>query len=96
MAPVKTIANNAGYNGAMIADKLLKVLERPGKKSWGFDAATGEYSDMLLTGIVDPAKVSRLALENAVTIAGLFLLTEALVMEDPEAKEQGAPNMGGY
>ncbi len=89
--PVRQIAINAGLEGSVIAEKLKK--EKPGI---GFNAANGEWVDMIEAGIVDPAKVTRSALQNAASVAAMFLTTEAIVAEIPE-KEQPNPaaGMGG-
>ena len=86
-APLKQIAINAGLEGGVVAEKVRDL--EPG---WGLDAATGEYVDMIKAGIIDPAKVTRSALQNAASIAGLFLTTEVVVAEKPE---KAAPAMGG-
>jgi chaperonin GroEL len=89
--PLKQIAVNAGLEGGVVTEKV-KTLE----PSWGLDAATGEYVDMFKTGIIDPAKVTRSALQNAASIAGLFLTTEAVIVEKPEKeKAPAAPGGGG-
>ena len=85
-APLKQIAINAGLEGGVVAEKVLNL--EPGR---GLDAATGEYVDMVAEGIIDPAKVTRSALQNAASIAALFLTTEAVVADKPE---KSAP-MGG-
>jgi len=93
-APIKQIAENAGINGAIV---VQKILEHQGK-NYGFDASKLEYCDMVAEGIIDPTKVVRLALENASSIAGLLLTTDALVSELPEEKKEGgagAPPYGG-
>jgi len=74
---------------------LNKVSE--GKGNFGFNAATGEYGEMLAMGILDPTKVTRLALQNATSVAGLLLTTEAMVAELPKEESAGAgmPDMGG-
>lgn len=82
-APLRQIAENAGYDGTIIVDE---VRNRSG--NIGFDAARGEFVDMMEAGIVDPLKVVRTALENAVSIATLILNTEALIAEKPEEKEE--------
>lgn len=84
--PLRTIAENAGLEGSVVVEKV-----REAKKGFGLDARTGEYVDMVKTGIVDPAKVTRFALQNAASIAGLVLTTEALVVEKPEPKKNGVP-----
>jgi chaperonin GroEL len=87
--PLRMIAENAGQEGMVIVDKV-----RAGKDvNFGYDAATGEYGDMLAKGIIDPAKVTRTALENASSIASLVLTTESLVTEIPS--EAPAMPMGG-
>jgi chaperonin GroEL len=89
-APLKQIAINAGLEGGVVAEKV-KSLE-PG---WGLDAATGEYVDMIKAGIIDPAKVTRSALQNAASIAGLFLTTEAVIADKPEKEKAPAGMPGG-
>ncbi len=86
-SPLKQIALNAGMEAGVVAEKV-SVLE-PGH---GFNAATGDYEDMLASGISDPVKVTRSALQNAASIAGLFLTTEAVVADKPEPVQ---PAMGG-
>src|SRR5687767_10871260 len=87
--PVKQIAHNAGLEGGVVIEKVRSM--DPGQ---GLNAATGEYGDMFRFGVVDPAKVTRSALQNAASIAALFLTTEAVVAEKPE-KEKAAPAMPG-
>ncbi|MFS0886577.1 chaperonin GroEL [Aeromicrobium sp. 179-A 4D2 NHS] len=88
-APLKQIAVNAGLEGGVVAEKVANL--EPGQ---GLNAATGEYVDMIATGIIDPAKVTRSALQNAASIAALFLTTEAVVADKPEpAAPAGAPGM---
>jgi chaperonin GroEL len=91
--PLRTLANNAGAEGALIVEEVKK---RKGNE--GYDVAKGEYVDLVKAGIVDPTKVTRSALQNAASIAGLLLTTEALVTEVPE-KEKAPPmppgGMGG-
>ena len=86
-APLKQIAENAGLEGGVVVEKVRELT--PGH---GLDAATGEYVDMIAAGIIDPAKVTRSALQNAASIAGLFLTTEVVVADKPE---KAAPAMGG-
>jgi len=93
IAPIKVIAANSGYEGAVI---LAKVSENT-DKNFGFDAHKGEYGDMVTMGIVDPAKVTRAAVENAVSVAGMILTTEALISEKDEpmpAMPAGGPPGG--
>jgi chaperonin GroEL len=84
--PVRQIAANAGQEGSVIIEEIRK-----GKAGWGYDALNGKYTDMFAAGIVDPAKVTRSALQNAASIAAMVLTTEAVVTEIPEKKEQGMP-----
>jgi chaperonin GroEL len=86
-APIRQIADNAGIDASIVVDKV-----KNGKDAFGYDAATDEYVDMIKAGIIDPTKVSRSALQNASSIAGLMLTTEALIAEKP--KEDGG-GMGG-
>ena len=91
-APVRQIAENAGVDGAVVAGKLLESMDI----NFGFDAQAGEYKDMVKHGIIDPAKVVRTALQDAASVAGLLITTEAMVADKPEKKEAGmAPDMGG-
>ncbi|MFP4085557.1 MAG: chaperonin GroEL [Desulfobacteraceae bacterium] len=80
--PVRQIANNAGFEGSVV---IQKVLEEKG--NFGFDAETGEYDDLVKLGIIDPTKVTRFALQNAASVAGLLMTTEAMVGEKPEEKK---------
>jgi chaperonin GroEL len=88
-APLKQIAINAGLEGGVIVEKVRGL-----ETGFGLDAATGEYVDMIKTGIIDPAKVTRSALQNAASIAALFLTTEAVIADKPEPKS-AAPMPGG-
>jgi chaperonin GroEL len=88
--PIKTIAHNAGLEGGVVVEKVRGL--DPG---YGLNAATGEYVDMFKSGVVDAAKVTRSALQNAASIAGLFLTTEALVAEKPEKEKMPAMPGGG-
>ena len=93
-APVRQIAENAGHDGAVIAGKLLERKD----KNFGFDAQNGEYVNMIKNGIIDPTKVVRTALQDASSVAGLLITTEAMVAEKPEKKEPAMPgggDMGG-
>ncbi len=93
-APLKQIAGNAGLEGGVVAEKVANL-----PAGEGLDAATGEYVDMVATGIIDPAKVTRSALQNAASIAALFLTTEAVIADKPEpaaaAPGAGMDEMGG-
>jgi len=88
--PLRQIANNAGVEGSIVVEK---VKESP--KGIGFNALTGEYVDMIAAGIVDPAKVTRTALQNAASIAAMILTTECLVAEKPEKNKNPMPPGGG-
>lgn len=90
--PLRQIVINAGGEGAVVVDKV-----RQGKDDFGYNARTDSYEDLRKEGIVDPAKVARVALENAASIAGMFLTTECLIVDKPEEKPAmpAAPGMGG-
>ncbi len=92
--PLRQIVINAGGEGAVVVQKV-----REGKGDFGYNARTDVYEDMRKAGVIDPAKVARVALENAASIAGLFLTTECLIVDKPEDKPAmpmgGAPGMGG-
>ena len=92
-APVKQIAANAGIDGSVVLEKIRES----GKTGYGFDAYKEEYCDMIASGIVDPAKVTRSALENAASVSGMVLTTESLVADKPQppAPAAPAPEMGG-
>ena len=90
-APLRQIAENAGADGAVVAGKLLEQKD----KNRGFDAQNGVYTDMVKAGIIDPTKVVRTALQNAASVAGLLITTEAMVAEKPEKKEPAMPPGGG-
>ena len=83
--PLRQIAENAGEDGAVIAGKILDRDEY----NWGFDAQTGEFKDLVKAGIIDPTKVVRTALQDAASVAGLLVTTEAMVAEKPEKKGAG-------
>ena len=89
-APLKQIAINAGLEGGVVVEKVRHL--EPG---FGLDAATGEYVDMIKAGIIDPAKVTRSALQNAASIAALFLTTEAVIADKPEPKPAVPAGAGG-
>lgn len=88
-SPLRTIVENAGMEGSVVVQKV-----REGKKDYGFNARNNEYTNMISAGVIDPTKVTRLALENAASIAGLLLTTEAVVADIPE-EDKGAPAMPG-
>ena len=94
--PLRTLADNAGKEGALIVQEVKK---RKGSNE-GYNVATGEYEDLVRAGVVDPTKVARSALQNAASISGLLLTTEALVTEVPEKEKTppmppGGGGMGG-
>lgn len=90
-APLKQIAENAGFDAGVVANNVLTS----NKANYGFNAATGEYVDMFEAGIVDPVKVSRIALQNAVSVASLLLTTEATITNAKEDKAPSMPDMSG-
>ncbi len=91
--PLRQIVNNAGLEGAVVVNKV-----KEGKDDFGYNARTDSYENLFETGVIDPAKVTRIALENAASIAGMFLTTECVIAEKKEevpAAAAGAPGMGG-
>ncbi|HEV2362022.1 MAG TPA: chaperonin GroEL, partial [Acidimicrobiales bacterium] len=88
--PLKQIAINAGLEGGVVVDRV-RSLE---KQTWGLNAATGDYEDLVEAGIIDAAKVTRSALQNAASIAALFLTTEAVIVDKPEEKAPAMPGAG--
>ena len=91
-APLRQIAENAGFDGAVVAGKMLDQKDA----NFGFDAQKGDYVDMIKAGIIDPVKVVRTALQDAASVAGLLVTTEAMVAEKPEKKAPaGMPPGGG-
>ena len=90
-APLRQIAANAGEDGAVINGKVLENSDY----GYGFDAQSGEYKDLIVAGIIDPTKVVRVALQNAASVAGLLITTEAMVAERPEKRAQSLPAGGG-
>jgi chaperonin GroEL len=89
--PLRQIAENAGEDGAVISGKILEKEDY----NWGFDAQTGEFKDLVKAGIIDPTKVVRAALQDAASVAGLLVTTEAMVAEKPEKKAPPMPPGGG-
>jgi chaperonin GroEL len=83
--PLRQIANNAGLEGSIVVEKVREM-----KQDMGFNALTEKYEDMVKSGILDPTKVVRIALQNAASIAGLMLTTEGLVTELPEEEKKPA------
>ena len=86
--PIRQITGNAGYEGAILIEKILANKDH----NYGFNAATGEYEDLVKSGVIDPTKVTRSALQNAASISALMLTTEAMICEIPE--KSAAP--GGH
>ena len=89
--PLRQIAANAGVEGAVVVNKV-----KEGKKDFGYNARTGVYENLMKTGVIDPKKVARVALENAASIAGMFLTTECVLVEEKQENPAPAmPPMGG-
>jgi chaperonin GroEL len=86
--PLRQIANNAGFEGSVVVQRVMGS-----EGNIGFNAETGEYEDLLTAGIIDPTKVTRYALQNAVSVAGLLMTTEAMIAEKPEKKAPAMPEM---
>jgi len=89
--PMRQIAANAGEEGSIIVKTV-----KDGKGNFGYNAQTNQFGDLMAMGVIDPLKVVRTALENAASVAGLLLTTEALVAEKPKDEKEGAPSMGDY
>jgi chaperonin GroEL len=93
--PMRQIAQNAGFEGAVVVGRVRESKD----ENFGFDAESGEYTDLIKAGVIDPAKVTRLALQNAASIAALMLTTEALIADikedDKKAAGAGGPGGGG-
>jgi chaperonin GroEL len=81
--PTRQIAQNSGVDGGVVVDRM-----RSGTGAYGFDAGRGSYVDLIDAGIIDPTKVVRIALENAVSVAGVLLLTEATLTDIPEPRRE--------
>ena len=88
MSPTYYIAKNAGYSGDVVVDKVLNSEDI----TFGFDAKSGKYGNMLDAGVVDPTKVSRLALQNAISVAVMIITTESVVTNEPEPKPKNSGN----
>ncbi len=89
--PVRQIADNAGKEGTVVVNEVMKSTD----PHYGYDASLDEYKDLVKAGIIDPTKVERCALENAISIAGMFLTTEALIVDSPKKEEPTMPPGGG-
>src|SRR5207249_9241251 len=90
-APARQIAENSGADGSIVVGKLLESKD----SNFGYDAQKGEFTDMIQAGIIDPTKVVRHALQDAASVAGLLITTEAMVAEKPEPKTPPAMPPGG-
>jgi chaperonin GroEL len=93
--PLRQIVTNAGIEGSVVVNKV-----KEGTGDFGFNARTEEYENLIAAGVIDPTKVTRIALENAASIAGMLLTTECVIADKPEPKSAGAPagmpgGMGG-
>jgi len=93
LTPLRQIASNAGHDGAVVSGNLL----REGDETQGFNAATDTYENLVAAGVIDPTKVVRIALQDAASVAGLLITTEAAIADTPEDKSSGGgmPDMGG-
>ena len=91
VSPMRQIAENAGEDGAVISGKVLENADY----NYGFDAQSGEFKDMVKAGIIDPTKVVRTALQDAASVAGLLVTTEAMIAEKPEKKAASGGQGGG-
>ncbi|MGM9774178.1 MAG: chaperonin GroEL [Candidatus Egerieousia sp.] len=89
-APLRMICENAGVEGSVVIQKV-----KEGKADFGYNARTGEYENLLAGGVIDPTKVSRVALQNAASVAGMFLTTECVIADKPEENPAPMPQMGG-
>ncbi len=87
--PIRQIANNAGFEGSVVAEHVKNE-----KGANGFNAETGTYEDLMAAGVIDPTKVTRYAIQNAASVAGLLITTEAMIAEKPK-KDSPMPPMGG-
>jgi chaperonin GroEL len=82
--PIRQISNNAGIEGSVVIQKV-----KDGKGSFGYNAESGNYEDLLKAGVIDPTKVTRFALQNAASVSGLLLTTEAMVADKPDSEDEG-------
>jgi chaperonin GroEL len=83
--PLQNIARNAGFEGSVVVNAVLE-----GKEAYGFNAETGNYEDLMKAGVIDPTKVVRFGIQNAASVAGLMLTTEAMITDKPEKKKKGS------
>jgi len=86
--PTRMIAENAGVEGAIVVNKI-----KEGKGAFGYNAALDKFEDLLAAGIIDPTKVSRTAIQNASSVSGLMITTEAMIAEKPKEEKAAAPHM---
>jgi chaperonin GroEL len=93
--PLRILARNAGEDGSVIVDAVRRMQKEKGDTNFGYNVLTGEYVNLIENGIMDPAKVTRSAVQNASSIAGMILTTEALITDIPEDKPAGMPGGGG-
>jgi chaperonin GroEL len=93
--PMRQLARNAGEDGPVIIDTVRRIQKEKGDTSYGYNVLTGEFGSMLEQGVIDPVKVTRSAVQNAVSIASLLLTTEALITDIPEEKSPGGGGMPG-
>jgi chaperonin GroEL len=93
--PMRILARNAGEDGAVIIDTVRRHQQSSGDSNYGYNVLTGAFGSMLAQGVVDPVKVTRSAVQNAVSIAGLLLTTDVLVTDIPGASPAGGGGMGG-
>ncbi|WP_457567958.1 chaperonin GroEL [Desulfurobacterium sp.] len=94
-APLRQIAENAGYAGQVVVEKVKDLINEKGV-NYGFNARKGEFEDLVASGVIDPTKVERVALQNAASVAGLLLTTEATITEIPEKEDKNMPPMPEY
>ncbi len=91
--PLRQLAANAGDDGSVVMDQVRVTQRKHNNHNYGYDVLTGTYVDLMAAGIIDPAKVVRTALENAISVAGMILTTEALIVDVPEPKKEKTPPM---
>jgi chaperonin GroEL len=89
--PLRQLAANAGDDGSVVVDQVRATQRKHNNLNYGYDVLTGAYVDLMAAGIIDPAKVVRTALENAISVAGMILTTEALIVDAPEPKKEKTP-----
>jgi chaperonin GroEL len=95
-APIRKLASNAGQDGSVIIDSVRRRAVEEKNKNIGFNVLTGEYTDMIKAGVIDPVKVVRGALENAASIAAMILTTDVLITDMPEKEKPAPPPMPEY